>query len=185
VIPYTFDDVVATLNRILPYDWKSFWRTRLDSTGPRAPLAGLAEGGWKLVYTPEIPDMQRAAEDTRKITDVRYSLGISVREDGTISDVVPESPAAAGVGPGMKVVAVNGRRWSPAVLRDAIARSGSRPIELLVDNGEFFKTFRLGDASPERYPHLERDPARPDLLSQIIRPLASRATQTKKEKPAH
>src|SRR6266536_5772877 len=185
VVPYTFDDVVATLNRILPYDWKSFWRTRLDSTGPGAPLTGLAEGGWKLVYTREIPDMQRAAEDTRKITDVRYSLGISVHEDGMISDVVPESPAAAaGVGPGMKVVAVNGRRWSPAILRDAIARSASRPIELLVDNGEFFRTFRLDYAGPERYPHLERDPARPDLLSQIIRPLASRATQTKKEKAA-
>jgi hypothetical protein len=186
VVPYTFDDVVATLNRILPYDWKSFWRTRLDSTRPGAPLTGLAEGGWKLVYTREIPDMQRAAEDTRRITDVRYSLGISVHEDGTISDAVPESPAAAaGVGPGMKVVAVNGRRWSPAILRDAIARSGSRPIELLVDNGEFFRTFRLDYAGPERYPHLERDTTRPDLLSQIIRPLASRATQTKKEKPAH
>ncbi len=185
VVPYTFDDVVATLNRILPYDWKSFWRTRLDSTRPAAPLAGLAEGGWKLVYTREIPDMQRAAEDARKITDVRYSLGISVREDGSIADTDQQSPAAAaGVGPGMKLVAVNGRRWSPAILRDAIARSGSHPIELLVDNGDFFKTFRLGYAGLERYPHLERDMARPDLLSQIIRPLVPGPAQTKKEKPA-
>jgi predicted metalloprotease with PDZ domain len=185
VVPYTFDDVAATLNQILPYDWKSFWRTRLDSTGPRAPLAGLAQSGWKVVYTQEIPDMQRAAEDTRKVTDVRYSLGISVREDGTIPDVVPQSPAAtAGVGPGMKLVAVNGRRWSPLVLRDAIKRSASRAVELLVENGEFFKTFRLDYAGPERYPHLERDTARPDVLSLIIRPLASGADDTKNAKPA-
>jgi predicted metalloprotease with PDZ domain len=185
VVPYTFDDVVAALNQVLPRDWKSFWRTRLDSTGPRAPLAGLAEGGWKLVYTEEIPDLQRAAEDTHKVTDVRYSIGISVREDGAIPDVVPESPAAAaGVGPGMRLVAVNGRRWNPAVLRDAIKRSASRPIELLVENGEFFRTFRLDYAGPERYPHMERDNARPDLLSSIIRPLTSRAPDTRSEKPA-
>lgn len=185
VIPYTFDDVVAALNQILPRDWKSFWRTRLDSTGPKAPLAGLAEGGWKLVYTEEIPDLQRAAEDTHKVTDVRYSIGISVREDGAIPDVVPESPAAAaGVGPGMRLVAVNGRRWNPVVLRDAIKRSTSRAVELLVENGEFLKTYRLDYAGPERYPHLERDKARPDLLSSIIRPLASRAADTKSEKPA-
>ena len=185
VVPYTFDDVVAALNQILPRDWKSFWRTRLDSTGPNAPLAGLVEGGWKLVYTEEIPDLQRAAEDTHKVTDVRYSIVISVREDGAIPDVVPESPAAtAGVGPGMRLVAVNGRRWNPVVLRDAIKRSTSRAVELLVENGEFLKTYRLDYAGPERYPHLERDKARPDLLSSIIRPLASRAADTKSEKPA-
>jgi predicted metalloprotease with PDZ domain len=185
VVPYGFDDVVSALHQILPYDWKKFWRARLDSTGPGAPLAGLTESGWKLVYTREISDMQRAAEDTRRLTDVRYSLGLSVREDGAIPDVLPESPAAsAGVGPGMRLVAVNGRRWSPAILRDAIKRSGSRAIELLVENGEFFKTLRLDYAGPERYPHLERDTARPDLLSPILRPLASRASDAKKEKPA-
>ncbi|HSP95068.1 MAG TPA: hypothetical protein VLU06_10985, partial [Thermoanaerobaculia bacterium] len=91
---------------------------------------------------------------------------------------------AAGVGPGMRLVAVNGRRWNPVVLRDAIKRSTSRAVELLVENGEFLKTYRLDYAGPERYPHLERDKARPDLLSSIIRPLASRAADTKSEKPA-
>ncbi len=129
--------------------------------------------------------MQRAAEDTHRVTDVRYALGISVREDGVIPDVVPDSPAAAAsVGPGMRLVAVNGRRWSPAILRDAIKRSSSRTIELLVENGEFLKTCRIEYAGPERYPHLERDPAHPDLLSSILRPLAARAAGGKSEKPA-
>jgi predicted metalloprotease with PDZ domain len=129
--------------------------------------------------------MQRAAEDTHRITDVRYSIGITVREDGTIPDLLPGSPAAAaGLAPGMKLVAVNGRRWSPAILREAIKASKTSAIELLVESGGFFKTARLDYAGPERYPHLERDSARPDLLSQIIRPLASRAAETKEEKPA-
>ena len=181
VVPYTFDDVVTALNQVLPYDWHSFWKKRLDTTEPGAPLQGVAGGGWKLVYSEEIPDRQRAAEDTRKLTDVRYSIGFSVREDGTIPDLVPGSPAAAaGLGPGMKLVAVNGRRWSPLVLRAAIRKSKTRVIELLVESGDFFKTVRLDYAGPERYPHLERDPARPDLLSQIIQPLAARPAETKK-----
>jgi predicted metalloprotease with PDZ domain len=181
VVPYTFDDVVAALNKVLPYDWQSFWKKRLDTTEPGAPLQGVAAGGWRLVYSEDIPDLQRAAEDTRKVTDVRYSIGLSVREDGSIPDVLPGSPAAAaGLGPGMKLVAVNGRRWSQVVLRDAIRNSKTRAIELIVENGEFFKTARLDYAGPERYPHLERDPARPDLLSQILRPLAARPAETKK-----
>jgi predicted metalloprotease with PDZ domain len=185
VVPYTFEDVVAALNQVVAHDWRGFWTKRLESTEPGAPLQGVLDGGWRLVYSEEIPDMQRAAEDTRKITDVRYSIGISVREDGTIPDLIPGSPAAAaGLGPGMKLVAVNGRRWSPAILREAIRKSKTQAIELLVESGEFFKTARLDYAGPERYPHLERDSARPDLLLQIIRPLASRPAETKKAKPA-
>jgi predicted metalloprotease with PDZ domain len=181
VVPYTFEDIVAALNQVLPYDWASFCKKRLETTEPGAPLQGVADGGWKLVYSEEIPDMQRAAEDTRKVTDVRYSIGISVRDDGTIPDIVPGSPAAAaGLSPGMKLVAVNGRRWSALILRDAIRKSKTRPIELLVENGDFFKTARLDYAGPERYPHLEREAARPDLLSPILRPLAARPAETKK-----
>ena len=69
----------------------------------------------------------------------------------------------------MRLVAVNGRRYSEKVLRDAIreAKSGSEPIDLLVENVEMFKTCRVDYHAGERYPHLERDAAKPDLLSQI------------------
>lgn len=181
VVPYTFEDVVAALNQVATWDWNAFWTKRLDSTEPGAPLQGILGAGWKLVYSEEVPDLQRAAEDTRKITDVRYSIGIAVREDGTIPDLVPGSPAAAaGLGPGMKVIAVNGRRWNAVILRDAIKRSKTRPIELLVENGEFFKTVRLDYAGPERYPRLERNPGLPDLLTAIVRPLAAPPAGAKK-----
>ncbi|KAK0350419.1 hypothetical protein LTR94_029112, partial [Friedmanniomyces endolithicus] len=50
---YTFDDVVAALNAVHPHDWATFLRTRLDASGPdvRAPLDGLARGGYRLTYT--------------------------------------------------------------------------------------------------------------------------------------
>ena len=77
----------------------------------------------------------------------------------------------AGIAPGMKIVAVNGRRFTPQVFRDALytGKSGSQPLQLLVENTDYFKTFSLSYHGGEQYPHLVRDEARPDMLSDIIR----------------
>ena len=101
--------------------------------------------------------------------------GIGNAEDGVIRDVVPGLPAAAaGIGPGMRIVAVNGRRYSEKGLREALraAKSGKEPIELIVENVETFKTVKVDYHGGERYPHLERDASKPDLLSAIGKPLA-------------
>jgi len=75
----------------------------------------------------------------------------------------------------MKLMAVNGRRYSPALLREAIknAKGSSGSIEVLVEDREFYKTYRLDYHDGERYPDLERDSSRSDLLEEIIRPRAS------------
>jgi predicted metalloprotease with PDZ domain len=171
VVPYGFDDVVSALNQVFPYDWKGFWTQRLDATAAGAPLAGVGASGWRLVYTDKISEMLDARESSGKFVDARFSIGFLVSEDGAIPDVVPESPAArSGMGPGMRVVAVNGRRFSKETFREAVRASRTAPIELLVENGDFFRTFRLEYSGGERYPHLERDPSAPDLLSAIIAP---------------
>jgi len=45
----------------------------------------------------------------------------------------------------MKVLAVNGRKFSKNVYRDALksARSSSEPIDLLVENTDYFRTFKI------------------------------------------
>ena len=73
----------------------------------------------------------------------------------------------------MRLLAVNGRRWSRETLREAIRASKNHPIELIVENGEFLRTHRLEWTGGERYPRLERDAARPDLLARIVRPLTA------------
>jgi predicted metalloprotease with PDZ domain len=178
---YAFEDVVAALNGVAPHDWAGFLRERIWKVAPRAPLTGIENGGWKLVYTDVKPELTRAVEETAKLYDFWYSLGILVQgdgtsggnEDGIIRDVIPGMPAAAaGVGPGMRLVAVNGRRYSEKVLRDALraARGGKDPIELLVANVEIYKTCGVDYHGGERYPHLERDASRRDLLSAIGQP---------------
>ena len=179
LVPYTFGDVVATMNDVVAYDWRSFFRTRLDSIGTPAPLGGIEGSGWRLVYTDVRNDYLHSAEKANDVTDVRFSIGVilthkeNTEKDGAILDVIPGTPAAlAGIGPGMKLIAVNGRHWSPTRLRDAVraAKGTSEPIDLLVQNASVYKTYRLDYHDGERYPHLARDTSRPDLLEQIIHP---------------
>ena len=174
VVPYTYDDLVNALNQISPYDWKAFFQKRIYEITPNAPLGGIENGGWRLAYTNEVPSLLKNRENQRKFTDLSYSLGFTLGEEGRVSDVLPGSPAdAAGVGIGMKLIAVNGRAWTAENLRAAVksAATGSAPVELLVENGDYYKTCALDYHGGEKYPVLERDPAKPDLLADILKPL--------------
>ena len=168
---YTFDDVVNTLNQVVAYDWRGFWTERLTNHGPGAPLGGIEGSGWKLVYDDVPSEMERGGEGRRGI-DVAYSLGIDMRDDGTITDTIEGMVAAqAGIGPGMKLIAVNGRQYSSDVLRDAVTagKTGSAPLELLVENTDYYKTYKLDYHGGLRYPHLVRDESKPDLLTEIYK----------------
>jgi predicted metalloprotease with PDZ domain len=172
VKPYTFEDVVNALNQVAPYDWRGFWTERLTNHGPGAPLGGIEGSGWKLVYDDSPSEMQRTAEGNFHGVDVADSLGLELREDGTISDTIEGMPAAvAGIGPGMKLIAVDGRRYSADILRDALkaGKNSATPLELLVENTEYYKTYKLDYHGGERYPHLVRDDSKPDLLSEIYK----------------
>jgi predicted metalloprotease with PDZ domain len=169
---YNFDDVVNTLNGVVAYDWRAFWTERLTNHGPGAPLGGIEGSGWKLVYDETPSEISRSAEHRFNFVSERYTLGLQVREDGGVTDTVEGMVAAkAGIGPGMRVIAVNGRKFSADVLHDAIkaAKTGSDPIELLVENTDYIKAYKLDYHGGEKYPHLVRDDSKPDLLSEIIK----------------
>jgi predicted metalloprotease with PDZ domain len=174
VVPYTFNDVVTALNEVAPYNWRQFFQARVYETTPRAPLGGIEKAGWRLGYTNTVPAMLKSVESARKFTDLRFSLGLTIKEGGAMQDVVPGSPAdKAGIGPAMQLVAVNGRRWTPELLRTAIkaASTNSAPLELLVENDDYFKSCKVNYHEGEKYPVLERDAAKPDLLTEILKPL--------------
>jgi len=175
---YTFDDVVAAMNKVTPHDWRGFFTNRLSTTERRAPAGGIHNGGWRLVYSDTPNDFLRADEQANKVLDLTCMIGLKLQEDGTVVDVIPDLPAAqAGVAPAMKVIAVNARKWSPEVMRAAVkaTKTATGPLELLVENDEFLKTHALDYHGGERYPHLERDANQPDLLQQIVKPLSAAA----------
>jgi predicted metalloprotease with PDZ domain len=172
VKPYSFDDVVSALNQIAPYDWRGFWTERLTNHGPGAPLGGVEGSGWKVVYD-EIPsEMLTGSASMNHTVPAALAFGLLLNEDGTISDITEGLPAAkAGIGPGMKLVAVNGRRFSPEILRDAVkaTKNGNAPLDLLVENTDYYKTYKIDYHGGEKYPHLVRDNSKPDLLSEILK----------------
>jgi predicted metalloprotease with PDZ domain len=170
---YTFDDIVNTLNQVAPHDWRGFWTERLTNHGPGAPLRGIEESGWKVAYDETRTESVRFAENSRRMINAAYSIGLLLTEDGKVIDTIEAMVAAkAGIGPGMRVVAVNGRRFSSNQLRTALraGKNGTEPLELLVENDDYFTTYRLDYHGGEKYPHLERDSSKPDLLSDILKP---------------
>lgn len=169
---YNFDDLVNALNEIAPYDWRGFWTERLTTHAVHAPLGGIESSGWKLTYDENPSEMMSAAGAMYHFIPAAMVLGLNLRDDGGVNDTIHDEIAAkAGIGPGMKVIAVNGRRFSPEVLRDAIraAKNSSATIDLLVENDDYFKTYKLDYHGGEMYPHLTRDESKPDLLSEILK----------------
>jgi len=169
---YSFDDVVSALNQVVPYDWRGFWTERLTSHGPGAPLGGIEGSGWQLAYDESRSEMMKAWEDDHGEINASFSIGLILKEDGSIEDTIEGMAAAqAGIGPEMKIVAVNGRRFNFQVFRDALSagKSGSQPLQLLIENTDYFRTFSIDYHGGEKYPHLVRDESKPDMLTDILR----------------
>ena len=174
IVPYNFDDVVANLNTIVPYDWANFLRERLTSKSAHAPLEGITQGGYRLVYTDVPGEYINARESTEGEADAWWAIGINVGSDGHVEDVLVGSPSdKGGLGPGMQIVAVDGRQYSPQVLGDAItaAKGTTDPIELIVSNTGYYKIVKLDYHDGLRFPHLERVQGTPDYLDEILQPM--------------
>jgi predicted metalloprotease with PDZ domain len=171
---YTFEDVVATLNSVAPYDWAGFLRSRLDGMATKTPDEAIEKSGWKLVYNEQPNTVLEIQEELARHAGFSLTVGFSASDEGTVADVIHGGPAyIAGIGPGMKIVAVNGAQFSPDVMRDAIAaaKNTTAPIQLIVANGAQFRTFSVEYHGGLRYPHIERDDSRPDYLGEITHAL--------------
>ncbi len=173
VSTYNFDDVVAALNAVQPHDWATFLTERVRQVAPKAPLDGLARGGWKLIYSDTQTGYLKALEGSTKSVGLTYSLGLTVNRDADVTGVLWDGPAfKAGMTVSTRILAVNGLAYTPERLKAAITEGKSgRPIELLVKNGDHFRTVPIAYAGGLRYPRLERVAGTPDLLSRIYEPL--------------
>jgi predicted metalloprotease with PDZ domain len=163
------------LNDVAPFDWRNFLLARLNSTDFHAPLGGIERAGWKLAYETTPSGFLKDLEQVRHATEMGYSIGLRLNEDGSIADVIEGMAAAkAGIGPGMKILAVNGKVYSAAVLRDSVRATTDprqRRIELLIDNEGHVASYQVAYGEGEKYPVLERDGSKPDTLTKIIAPL--------------
>jgi predicted metalloprotease with PDZ domain len=171
VKPYEADEVYRTLNTIAPYDWKGFFEKRLQAKTAAVPLGGVESGGYRLVYT-EAPNMFTDPWTLDGSLNAYGSLGIHVAADGTVDDAWPGMPAYnGGITNGMKIIAVNGRRFSRDELARALraSKEAAGPMEFIVENGSYFKTMKVDYHGGLRYPHLERATGVSDVLTAIAK----------------
>ena len=175
VVTYTSADVVTGLNAVAPYDWKAFFDERLTSKSSRAPLNGITNGGYRIEYTDSPNEYTRAQESRDHGVNAWYSLGFRTADE-TVQDVLVDSPAfRAGLGPGMKLISINGRQASDELLRAAIreTKDKSAPIELITENAGFFRVLKIDYRGGEKYPHLARDTTHRAYLDDILKPIAA------------
>jgi len=190
IVTYTFDELVQDLNAVVPYDWATFLHDRVDKINPRADLAGIERGGYKLVYKdkPNPSERTMASAGGRRAAgvDCWYSIGLRIAADGGIADVRWNGPAdKARLAPGEKLIAVNGQIFSPEVLREAIraSKGNTEPIHLIVQADSFVSNSDIEYHDGERHPALERVDGTPAYLDDITKALTTpeKASPTPKE----
>jgi predicted metalloprotease with PDZ domain len=174
VAPYTREDIETALSAVLPYDWHNFFESRIYQVNPKPPLEGLESAGWRLLYN-DTPNKEYFWADLLPIeVPAADSIGITVHKDSSIFDVVPNSPGYnAGLAPKMTIIAVDGRVYSPDVLKEAVAHPRDGKITLVVRNFDAVETREISYAGGTKYPHLERIPGTHDYLSEILQPRAT------------
>jgi len=169
---YDLDDIVATLSKVQPYDWRSYLQRKVYSIAPEAPVEGITDGGYRLIYTSEPTAWTKSLEMKGKNTDLTYSGGFVVGNDGKVSSVLWDSAAFnAGITVGSQIVAVNGRTFDMDGIKQAIrdANGGASP-QLLVHDGDLYRTVALDWHGGLRYPRLERTGKEPGTLDALLAP---------------
>jgi predicted metalloprotease with PDZ domain len=176
VAPYTREDIEASLSAICPFDWHAFFETGVYQVNRKPPTDGIEASGWRLTYN-ATPNNDPFYSDLLPIAYYGdYSVGITVKKDGTIFDVLTGTPAYdASLGPNMTILAVDGRVYSAAALNEAIAHPRNGKISLIVRNFDSVETREIQYAGGVRYPHLEPIPGSHDYLSEILAPRSNEA----------
>ena len=172
-LAYTFDDIVKTLNQVQPYDWRSYLQRKVYDVAAQPPLEGISQGGYRLVFTDQPTNWWKSGEKRGKNTDLTYSGGFVLGSDGKVSSVLWDSPAFnAGITVGSQIVAVNGRNFDGDGLKNAIkSAAGNGPApELLIHDGDVYRTVKLDWHGGLRYPRLEKVGKGPGTLDALLAP---------------
>ena len=172
-LTYDFDEVLRTLNGVYPYDWATFLTTRIKTPGQPAPLAGIAQGGYRLVWKDKPNSYDEGRMTGAKSTALTYSLGVSLDTDGKLTAVRWDGPAFdAGLVTGSQIVAVNDVAYSADELKSAItaAKDGKDPLRLIVKRGDSVRTVPVEWQRGLRYPWLEKTGKDEGGLDRLLAP---------------
>jgi len=167
---YRFEDVCATLAKLAPGDWAGVLAQHLDAHDETHLLDGLRRGGYELVFTDVPTELFRQAETDAGVIDLSYSLGLAIAE-GVVKRVTWEGPAyQAGLGPGAKIVSLDGHPYTDAALVAAITPSRRAPLAIGVRADGRDRVVQIDYRGPLRYPRLRRIAGTPARLDTLLAP---------------
>lgn len=173
VVTYTRADIERYLGEVVPYDWHAFFEKYVYSISPQPPTDEIARAGYRFVFTDKPNRYEEAFETLEKSVNSWFDVGLMLGDDGTVADV-RESSAAwnTGFGVGMKIVAVNGRAFTPEVWKAAVRATSSSfaPLDLLVDHDGYYRDMYVHYHGGAKYPHLVRIPGTVDMFADMMRP---------------
>ncbi len=166
---YDFAALCQALNNTVPNEWAGFLRQWLDGHEELDTNAGLGRTGWRLVYTDVATATFAQNEIQSGVTDLSYSIGLTVADDGKVRTVTWNGPAfRAGMAPQVRILTVAGAPFTHDALLDAVRGSVSTPVHLTFEqDGQRFER-TLAYRGPLRYPRLEPIRGRADRLAMLL-----------------
>jgi len=168
---YGLDDVAKALNAVAPYDWTRFLRHWLDGHDELDVTEGLARQGWRLVYSDTATATYRQNEKELEVTDLSYSIGLTVADSGLVRSIAWNGPAyRAGLGPRTKIVSVGDAPFTREALVEAVRHAAEAPIRMTFEQDGRTVTRTLDYRGTLRYPRLERIAGQPDRLRTLLAP---------------
>ena len=183
IVTYDRKELIHDLNEVVKYDWSTFLHERVDVPTEHTDLEGIKRGGYELIYTetPTVSERMLATGPRGGAgVSVWYSLGMRFTPDGTVRDVRWNSPAdKAQLGPGYKILGVNGNSFSGDALKQAVddSKGNDRPIRLIVQMESDVQEVILDWHEGMRYPQLKRVDGTPALMDEITKPLVPKPAQ--------
>jgi len=168
---YTFEQVCDALDRIVPYDWSGFLRSRLDAHDSSV-LDGLARMGWRLVYTDTPTATFTQDEVDSGVIDLTYSIGLSISSKGDVRVASWQGPAfTAGVAPGAHIISVNGKPYTSDLMKAAVKSATTASIDIQYEADGQTHAATIPYHGTLRYPQLERIAGSVDRLSGLLAPV--------------
>lgn len=170
--PYTYEELLATLQEIQPYDWQAFFQQRVYQEQEELSLDLLQYSGWEAGFEQE-PDAA-GREKLYYYRNTYESIGVGFSDSGRIYRVLKESPAYnAGLVRNMQVMTINGNSFSPVAVHNALLESQQKqkPLTLKVHDDDHISEFSIDYTAGPRYLVLRRKADSEDRLSSLLQGL--------------
>lgn len=167
VAGYTYEDVIAALRQTQEYDWESLFIRRVKSPMESLPLDYLQKLGYCIEYSSKPP--KGVAKASAIAED---SLGLRLAGN-RIQSVIGDMPGdKVGLASGMRILEVNGEKYSVDAMQRALETStGKKSVALKIQNGDREINVSLPYEDGVRFMQLKRMDDRPDVFMQIYKPL--------------